>query len=326
MSGVGSFVGIDLGGTKIRGVLADGEGRILASRQEPTGASEGSKAVFATLASIAASLVEEGRAAGRAPLAVGVGAPGPLDAERGIILVTENLPFVDFPLGPSLEARLGLPVKLDNDGCAAAMGEYLYGAGRGADPLVYVTASTGIGGGAIIGGRPLRGRGSNALEVGHMTLLPEGPECKCGNRGCAEALASGTAIAARAEEAVLAASSGGRPTSLSSCPRLGAEEVFREAGRGDAVAELIVSEALAYLGICVANLATLFDPELIVIGGGLCRSGERLFEAVRLAVRSRCSKAVSGTLRILPAGLGEDSGALGAAALAAQAACGDQAG
>ncbi|MEI6388755.1 MAG: ROK family protein [Spirochaetota bacterium] len=323
------FIGIDLGGTKIRGVLTDPSGRVILAREVLTLASEGDEAIFSRIASIARELARGAPGKSTRPdvRAIGICAPGPLDSAKGRILVTENLPFMDFPLGPRLAELLGYPVFLDNDGAAAAMGEYLHGAGRiavdgarGADPLLYLTISTGIGAGAILGGKLFRGKSSNALEAGHMTLEPGGPPCACGNHGCAEVLASGTAIAAAATAAAAAARAGTGPgTALSAWQSPGSKEAFLAASGGDRVAEAIVSEALGYLGICAANLATLFDPEVLVVGGGVTRAGPRVLEAIRGAILERCPRVVAEGLRILPASLGDDSGALGSAALAAQA-------
>ncbi|MFZ4614624.1 MAG: ROK family protein [Rectinemataceae bacterium] len=321
------FIGIDLGGTKIRGVLTDHSGRVILAREVLTLASEGEEAIFSRIASITRDLAHGAPGDGMRPdvQAIGICAPGPLDSAKGRILVTENLPFIDFPLGPRLKELLGLPVFLDNDGAAAAMGEYLHGAGRSsvvggrpADPLLYLTISTGIGAGAILGGRLFRGHSSNALEAGHMTLEPGGPTCACGNQGCAEVLASGTAISIAATAAAEAAREGSGPqTALSAWTQPGSREAFLAAAGGDRVAEAIVSEALGYLGICAANLATLFDPEVLIVGGGVTRAGPRVIEAIRAGVRERCPRVVAEGLRILPASLGDDSGALGAAALAA---------
>ena len=316
------FIGIDLGGTKIRGVLTDPSGRVILAREVLTLASEGEEAIFSRIASITRELAHGAPGDGMRPevQAIGICAPGPLDSAKGRILVTENLPFIDFPLGPRLQELLGLPVFLDNDGAAAAMGEYLHGAGRKADPLLYLTISTGIGAGAILGGKLFRGHSSNALEAGNMTLEPGGPTCACGNQGCAEVLASGTAISIAATAAAAAAREGSGPqTALSAWAQPGSREAFLAAAGGDRVAEAIVSEALRYLGICAANLATLFDPEVLIVGGGVTRAGPRVIEAIRAGVRERCPRVVAEGLRILPASLGDDSGALGAAALAAGA-------
>jgi len=311
------YIGIDLGGTKIKGLLADASGRVLASKEIPTRATEGQEAVFDRILGLTQELASEASAVGTLR-GIGVGAPGPLDAAAGLILITENLPFENFPIARRLQNALGLPTFLENDGNVAAMGEFLYGEGAGANPLIYLTLSTGIGAGALIDGRVFRGRCSNALEAGHITLKPDGPLCACGNRGCAEALASGTAIAMAATEAAQAALSGaGAPTSLSVYPSPSAREVFIEAERGDAVSEEIASRALLYIGICASTIVTLFDPEVLVVGGGVMKAGPRVLESIKQAVGQRCARAVADSCRIISSAPQGDSGARGAAALAA---------
>lgn len=310
-----SFVGIDIGGTKLHGLLVDSSGSVLRRVTVPTLASEGSDAVVARIYALVECLIPESGIA-----SIGLGAPGPLDYRTGTIIRTENLPFRDFPLAGLVERRFKVPTLLENDGSAAAFGEYAFGPARGADPLLYLTASTGIGAGLVIGGALYRGRTGNALEAGHISLMAgEGPDCACGGRGCAEALASGSAIAARAREAAEAARSGsGEPTGLAAFPDPGAKEAFVLAAEGDAAAERIVAQALRYLGYCAATLVTLFDPEFLVIGGGLVKAGDRVRASVEAAIAASPA-ASAGACRIIAPGLGEDSGALGAAALAAKA-------
>lgn len=310
----GLLIGIDVGGTKLHGLLADRTGRILESATLPTGAEDGSDAIVERIFRLAERLLPRS-----APVvAIGIGAPGPLDVHAGVILRTENLPFRNLPIAAMVKERFGIPVTLENDGSAAAYGEYCFGPAQGADPLLYLTVSTGIGAGAVLGGNVYRGKNGNALEAGHIPLLAgKGPVCACGGRGCVEALASGKAIAEMAAEASQSAREGrGAPTRLSTLSMPNAADVFRLAASGDDVAERILSEALAFIGSCAATLAVLFDPEAIVVGGGLTRSGPRLGEAVRAAIAATPTCAAGGC-RVLSPGLGDDAGALGAAALAA---------
>jgi glucokinase len=309
-----TFIGIDIGGTKLHGLLVDGSGSVLRRVTVPTLASEGSDAVAARIYALAECLIPESGVA-----SIGLGAPGPLDSRTGTIIRTENLPFRDFPLAGLVERRFKVPTLLENDGSAAAFGEYAFGPARGADPLLYLTASTGIGAGLVIGGALYRGKTGNALEAGHIPLMAgEGPACACGGRGCAEALASGSAIAARAREAADAARAGKDPsTALAAFTDPGAKETFALAAEGDGVAELIVAQALRYLGGCAATLVTLFDPEVLVIGGGLVKAGDRVRASVQAAIEASPT-ASAGACKVIAPGLGDDSGALGAAALAAK--------
>jgi glucokinase len=305
-------IGLDLGGTKICGALADLEGNVLSKYTLPTDAFEGEKAVLDRMTNIISRVAEEAGKSFKEIKAIGIGSPGPLDAKRGMLLDPVNLPFRNFNLVEAIINKFDIPTYLENDGNVAAIGEFLFGAGKGTENMVYVTASTGIGGGAVINGRLYKGSTSNALEIGHTTIDPTGPKCKCGNTGCAEMFASGTAIGRQGREAV----ESGVKTSLSSYENVTSYEVFKEAEKGDKVASDILNKSLGYLGICVANTITSFDPEVVVIGGGVSKGGEIVFDRVREVVNERCFKSMAESCKIVPAGLGTDAGVIGAVALA----------
>lgn len=305
-------IGIDLGGTKISGAIANLKGDIISKYIIPTNAHEGEKVVLKRITIVIEKVMEESKIDKDKILAIGIGSPGPLDAKKGVILTTPNIPFKNFNIVKPLKDRFNIPVYLDNDANAAAIGEYIFGAGQGTNNMVFITVSTGIGGGAILNGKIYRGNTCNALEIGHMTIEKDGPKCNCGNYGCAEALASGTAIGRTAREAV----EKGENTSLSSYEKITAYEVFKEAEKGDAVAQKVLDRALNYLGICVANIVISFDPEMIVIGGGVSKGGDIVFQKVREVVNKRCFKAMSESTKIVPAALGTDAGVIGAVALA----------
>ncbi len=304
--------GIDIGGTKIALALADGEGRIVEGARFPARTAErGPHAI------IEEALAEIERMLGRTGArlaAVGVGCGGPLDRGRGLILSPPNLPGWDeFPIVKLVEERLGVPALLDNDANAAALGEHRHGAGRGYKHLVYITISTGIGGGVIVRGELVHGVYDGAGEVGHMTVLPGGPECGCGGRGCLEALCSGTGIARRARESVAA----GGASSLAS---LGAENItaqaVAEAARaGDAVAARVWDETIEYLAVGVGNVFNVLAPEAVVIGGGVSGAGEQLFGPLRERVRARARMLPPELINILQASLGGDSALHGAVIL-----------
>jgi glucokinase len=305
-------VGIDLGGTKISGAFADLEGNVLSQYTIPTSASEGANAVLDRIIAVINRVIEESGKGIEQISAIGIGSPGPLDSKRGIIIESANLPFKNFNLVAPVKDRFKVPVYLENDANVAAIGEYLFGAGKGTENMVYITVSTGIGGGAVINGRLYKGSTSNALEIGHTTIDPEGPRCNCGNYGCAEAFASGTAIGRQAKEAVAA----NLDTSLKNYENVGSYEVFREAEKGDRVATDILEKSLKYLGICIANVITSFDPEVVAIGGGVSKGGEIVFDRVKEVVHTRCLKTMAESCRIVPTGLGADAGVIGAVALA----------
>jgi glucokinase len=303
--------GIDIGGTKIALALAAGDGRIVEQTRFPTRIEEGPHRI------VEQALKEIGRMlerTGARLAAVGIGCGGPLDRGRGLILSPPNLPGWDeFPVVALVEERLGARACLDNDANAAALGEHRYGAGRGYEDLVYITQSTGIGGGVIVRGRLVHGIYDGAGEVGHMTVLPDGPPCGCGARGCLEALCSGTAIARRARERMAA----GETSSLSALGPEGVtgRAVAEAALAGDALAREVWDEMIHYLAVGVGNLFNVLAPEAVVIGGGVSTAGEQLFGPLRERVRSRARMLPPEKINILQASLGGDSALYGAVIL-----------
>ncbi|MBF7081665.1 ROK family protein [Desulfallas sp. Bu1-1] len=310
-------VGVDLGGTKILTVLAGMEGDVLARVKVPTGAELGQEHVIDKIVeTVQAALLEAGAPAGSVK-AVGMGVPGPVDADNGFIHFAPNLGWRDVPLGEIMRRRLDLPVYMDNDANLAALGEHRYGAGRGAADMVYITVSTGVGGGLILGGRVYRGAGGGAGEIGHVTVAEDGPVCRCGNRGCLEAVASGTAMARRAAALVdegrgagILAAAGGDKNKIS------ARAVARAARAGDAAALAILRDAGRYLGIAVAGLVNLLNPAAVVLGGGVMESAGLFWEPMLERVQRRSLPSSLEAVRIVRAALGGESGAMGAVALA----------
>lgn len=307
-------VAIDLGGTRIRAALIDGKGFLIQRAETPTAADAGREVVIGQLHHIATSLI-----AGVARdhlVGIGICAPGPLDAERGVVLATPTIAgFIDLPLAAMLEERVGLPVRLENDGIAAALGEWRFGAGVGCQNLVYVTVSTGVGGGVVADSRILRARRGMAGHVGHMTIVRDGEVCSCGNRGCWEAYASGTAFARRAR---LRASSSPSTTLGVNGAAIDGRTVFDAASRGDALARDLVSEEADLLGVGIANLLHLYSPDVVVVGGGLSNG----FDLLHPGIIARIKVAAMPPFRDTPvvrAGLGSDSGLLGVSALAFEA-------
>ena len=267
-------IGVDLGGTKIYTALVDLEGNIIKEKTVETLAHEGDKALMGRIVDTI-NYVIDGTDKNLIK-SIGIGSPGPLDVKNGVILETANLPFKNFEIVKAIKEAYDLPTYLDNDANVATLGEFMFGAGKGTENMVFITASTGIGGGAVLNGKLFRGSTGNALEVGHITVSTEGPRCGCGNIGCAEALGSGTAIGKRAKEAVLS----NVTTSLKNYDNVTAKEVFKEASNGDRVAKNILKNSLTYLGIAVANTITNFDPEKVVIGGGVVNGGDIVFDTI----------------------------------------------
>lgn len=305
-------VGIDLGGTKISGVLSDLNGKIVYKHTIPTNACEGEQAVLDRIIGVIDKVIFESNFSIEYIKSIGIGSPGPLNAKTGVIIATSNLPFKNFQLIKPIREKFNIPVFLDNDANVATLGEHMFGAGKETENMLYVTVSTGVGGGAIINGKIFRGNTNNALEIGHTTIDIDGPKCNCGNNGCIEAYSSGTAIARLANEAVQR----GENTSLSNYDIITAKEVFVEAEKGDSVAKAVLDLSLDYLGVLIANLITTFDPEMIVIGGGVSMAGKVVFDKVNEVVKKRCLKEMAESCKIVPAGLGTDAGMIGAAALA----------
>jgi glucokinase len=303
--------GIDIGGTKIALALAAHDGRIIKGTRFLTRVEEGPHHILDRALTEIERMLEE---TGARLTAVGVGCGGPLDRKTGLILSPPNLPGWDeFPLVSLVEGRLGVPTLLDNDANAAALGEHRYGAGRGFDDLIYITISTGIGGGIIIGGELVRGVSDGAGEIGHMTVLPEGPACGCGARGCLEALCSGTSIARRARERLAS----GVESSLSPMNdwQVTAQAVAKAARDGDALALEIWRGTVHHLSVGINNLFNMLAPEAIVVGGGVSLAGDQLFGPLRREVRARNRMLPPEKIVILQASLSGDSGIHGAVIL-----------
>jgi glucokinase len=237
----------------------------------------------------------------------------------GVVFDPPNLAgWRDVPLGELLRDELGIPVYVGNDANLAAVGERAFGAGRGIDNLVYMTVSTGIGGGVIIAGRLFVGITGTAGEIGHMTVDLAGPRCKCGNIGCLEAIAAGPAIARAGQEAVrhhpasaLLALAGGDAS------RVTTVLVVKAAQEGDSTARRVFDQAMRAIGVGCVNLVNLFNPRRIIIGGGVSQAGNLLFEPVRRIVAERALASARDACAIVPAGLGDDCGLYGAVALVA---------
>jgi len=310
-------LGIDLGGTKILTAVATAQGRMLSRDHSVTPATKGQEAVVQSiLESIGRALEQAGIAAPQLN-AIGVGAPGLSNPETGILFTSPNLPgWRDVPL---IEKELGKKAFLINDANAAALGELYFGAAKGAHHFIYITISTGIGGGIIIDGEVYTGSIGTAGEVGHMTIDDDGPPCNCGNRGCWETLASGTAMAREARKQI---KEGARTSILGyaegDVEKVTAQVIHNAAKEGDSLAKELITRTGYYVGVGLANLINIFNPELIVIGGGLSNIGDMLLEPAYKVAGERAFKESYRTVRFALAKLGRDSGVLGAAAFALQ--------
>lgn len=315
-------VGVDLGGTNLRAAIVDVEtGRVVTDVRGPTLAAEGPSAVIERMAAlIVRAIAASGQGRGSVA-AIGIGVPGLYDPATNVVRFLPNLPttWLNVPLGQAIESRVGLPTTIVNDSRAFILAEATFGAGRGGDTVVGITIGTGIGGGAVIGGRLHLGLDGTAGEVGHSTVEPSGFLCGCGNRGCLEAYASGPAIATLGVRAVRQ----GRTTILrdlveNDLNRLTPEVIVRAAEQGDAIARQILDEVGGYLGIGVANLITLFSPDVVIIGGGVAEAGEWLLRPIRAMVQWRCRVTPIERITIATASLAGEAGVIGAAVWAGQ--------
>ncbi len=291
------LLALDFGGTKLSAAITSTHAREWRALERVVSPAEkDARYEYTTMLAIARRLLGD-----QNPAAIGVSFGGPVDAERGLVLLSHHVSgWENTPLRDQLRAELGAPVAIDNDANVAALGESKSGAGQGCASMLYVTVSTGVGGGWIMDGKIYRGADGVAGEIGHTVVEPRGPACVCGRRGCVEALACGTAIARIAQERMGAA--------------LTAEQVARAARAGDPIAQSVMDDAARALGFGIGTAITLMNPARVVIGGGVAKAGERYFEQVRAAARANSLPQMR--VEIVPAALGDDAPLWGAIALA----------
>ncbi|CAH8704765.1 ROK family glucokinase [Paenibacillus thiaminolyticus] len=307
------YVGVDLGGTAIKVGICDTEGRLLQTFEGPTEVAKGPDTVIDNIENYIRRIVEESPYDWSQVAGIGAGVAGFTNVKEGVILLAPNVGFKDVPIRAILEARLGKPVKIDNDANVAALGEAWSGAGKGIDNCVCYTLGTGVGGGIIINGKIVQGFSGMAGELGHIAVIPdlEAIQCGCGKMGCLETVSSATGIIRMAKDAV----ERGDRTSLSLLEDIAAKDVFDAAKAGDEVAVRIISRAAFYLGKSMAAVAVTLNPERFIIGGGLSKAGEFLFEQIRETFKKLSPEPVTRGVSIVPAELGNDAGMIGAAGL-----------
>ncbi len=306
-------IGIDIGGTKIAAALVSESGEIIRDLKVPTPAKDSEK-----IADAVVDLINE-LASGQQVSAVGVAAAGFIDAERANIVYAPNLSWRNEPLKAKLEARVNLPVFIDNDANAAGWAEFRFGAGRGVKHMVMLTVGTGVGGAVVVDGHLLRGGFGIAAELGHINLVPNGEPCGCGQLGCLESYGSGTALLNAAKR--LASSgepAGARLAELQAAAgELTGQEVYQAIQEGDAGTLALLADLGAALGRAVASLTAVLDPELVVIGGGVSATGDLLLDPIRAAYLAHLpARGFRPELRIVQAELVNDAGVVGAADLA----------
>jgi len=311
---------IDMGGTKIITALVSDKGEIVARNYCLTMANKGTESVINRILSTVDSFLNLRNVSVRQLSAISIAAAGVIDMEKGIITKSPNLPgWIDIPLRKIVKEKFQVDTFLINDANAAVLGEHQFGAGKGLSNLILITLGTGIGGGIIINGRLYFGASGGAGEIGHMTIDVNGPRCSCGNTGCLEMFASGTAIAREAIKRI----DDGEKSSITNMVKgkiknITAEKVTKAARDGDYLATDVIARAASYLGVGMVNLVNIFNTEMIIIGGGMSQMGDLLLDPVRQVVRERAFQLSAQAVRIVPAQLGSDAGVSGAAVFAFQ--------
>lgn len=321
------ILALDIGGTNLAVAIAaedafaaTGERAWRDHRRVPAPPRANAAADQATLFALAHKLLASQQLAGQRLGAIGVSFGGPVDFTTGTVRLSHHVPgWENLPLQAILEAEFGAPARVDNDANVAALGEHRHGAGQGCDSLLYITISTGVGGGWILNGQPWRGQDGMAGEIGHTVVDPAGPLCLCGKRGCVERLASGTYLAQHARELLEREPGRGallRELVSNDLAKVDARLVAQAAAQGDELAQGVLGEAGHALGVGIGNAANLVNPARFVLGGGVTKAGELWWQAVRAAARATALPEVQ--FDIVPAGLGDDAPLWGAVALAHQ--------
>ncbi|TET16916.1 MAG: ROK family protein [Dehalococcoidia bacterium] len=311
---------IDLGGTKIIAAIISNQGQVMAREQCLTLADEGPQSVINRILSAIDHLLSLSRIDSSQLNSISIAAAGAINFEKGLVTSSPNLPgWYNIPLRDVVKEKYRVNTFLINDASAAALGEHHFGAGKGINNFIYLTLGTGIGGGIIINGKLYSGPCGSAGEIGHMTIDVNGPRCSCGNIGCLETLASGTAVAREAVRRIRQ----GEVSSLTEIVEgeiesITAEKVGAAAQDGDSLALEVILKAANYLGVGMVNLVNIFNPEMIIVGGGVAKMGDLLLDPAKQVVRERAFQLPAQAVSIVPAQLGDDAGVLGAAAFAFQ--------
>lgn len=313
------IVGVDLGGTNLRSAVVTEDEKIVGRASRPTEAEKGPEAVMEAIRGCVLDAVGESGLQTDDLLAVGIGAPGPMNWKTGVVYSPPNLPgWHHVPLADEMKKRLGVPCYVENDANVACFGEFWLGAGRGAEQMCLLTLGTGLGGGIVTHGKLLRGLDGTAAEIGHMKVERfQGRRCGCGAIGCLEQYASVTGMKKTAligivkgERTVL------RDLVENDITKLTGKMIFDAAEQGDEFAANVVHETGIWLGIGISSLINLLNPEKVVLYGGMVAAGERLFKPMRETIRTETFEVPAKRAEILTAALGDDSGVIGAAGVA----------
>ncbi len=308
-------IGVDVGGTNVKVALVDKTGSIVYSDTVPTRAEMGYEYTISNIIKAIKDLMKDSKVAKENIDGIGFGFPGQIDCDNGIVRLAPNIPgWVNIPIADIVSNEFGIPVKVDNDVRCAALAELNFGAGKGAKNMICITVGTGIGSGLILNGKLVRGASNAAGELGHIKLQMEGgPICGCGDTGCLEAFASGPAIVALAEEYI----KGGKSTKYRELanPDITPYIVAESAKQGDVVAKKIFEIVGNYIGIGLASVVNLLNPEKVVIGGGVADAGDLLFTPIKEALKKRAMPIQGAAVEIVHAELGNTAGVIGASLL-----------
>lgn len=306
------YIGIDLGGTNVAAGLVDGEGKLLGKASVPC--PRGDEAIADAIAEAARQAAKAAGVEVSAAHSVGLASPGTIDPEKGIVLHAFNLGMDNVPLADMVTQRLGLPTVLENDANAAALGEFVSGAGVGHKSLVAVTLGTGVGSGAVLEGKLYTGFNYAGMESGHTVIRRGGRECTCGRKGCWEAYASATGLIRSTREAMEAHPDSALWKAAATLEEVNGKTVFDAAQAGDAVAQEVLDEYVEDLACGLANLINILQPEVLCIGGGVSKQGENLMKPVRAALdREEFTRDSARRTKVCEARLGNDAGIIGAA-------------
>ena len=315
-------VGVDVGGTNVRAAVIDIDGKILGDQQDDAKADEGLAVTQGQIIGVIEAAITSAGVAHEDIIGIGMGVPGRHNSADGIVIFSPNFKdWTNVQLLEPIAEHFGVACYMRNDVKTASLGEYRFGAGKGHDWVVMITLGTGIGGSLIAKGNLMLGSGEGFAEVGHMTVLPEGRLCNCGNHGCWEAMAGRDAIIERAWKKLQT----GRASLLGELvqydlKKITPAEISTAANGGDALAKEVLEETAMWVGIGIANLIQLYNPEVLIIGGGIAQAGDMLFSAIQRTVNWRSKMVDSSSTNIVPAALGGSAGVCGGAVLVFDAA------
>lgn len=316
-----NVIGVDMGGTKILSAVVNASGNILATAKIPTQAKDDTSIVIDRISDCIKEAFKKSEVSEDTIRAIGIGAPGPLDPETGVVIFAPNLGWKDVPLKKELEARIGIPTFVDNDVNVGTLGEHTYGAGRGVQNLVGIFVGTGIGGGIILNGELFHGASKTAGEIGHIIVQEGGPKCGCGNRGCLEALASRTAMTKQLRNAIMKKGKKSAITKFTDgdLQQIRSGTLAKALRSKDKLTQNVFKKTTKYLGVGIGSIVNFLNPDMIVLGGGVVEALDKDFiKDIRKAAKKYALPDTLKGVQIVRAQLGDDAGVLGAAALARQ--------